>query len=416
MMKNITARIAAFALAALTLAAAAGCQSNSDKTSGGGVTGAAGVKLESTELTGKTLLASSSRSASIIPAPSALQSMKTSFTARDRDVGYEQTTATMITLSGNSAKISGKGAISAEGNVTITDKGTYVISGNLDNGTLFVDAGESAKVQLVFDGVNISSSNFAAVFIKNADKVFITLSEGKTNNLADGSKYVLTQANSYINGEQKNVDAVIFSRADLTINGTGTLNVVGSYKHAIVSKDDLVITDGTLNVSAPNVGLYGSDSVRIGGGMINIEAGTDAIRAENQKTDNRGYVYIENGNVTASASSDGIQASSAIFIAGGTTLISAKKAPIKSGMAAVITGGTFAALGNKFDCPVSDSSTQAHVLFTEKFASGENDTLTIAQSGASSSLASFKSSRNALVMIFTTPELVKDTEYAVYKD
>jgi hypothetical protein len=175
-----------------------------------------------------------------------------------------------------------------------------------------------------------------------------------------------------------------------------------------------VITGGTLNVSAPNGGLYGRDSVKIGGGTISVTSGTDGIRADNNTRSDRGFVYIDGGSIVISAGSDGIQAATAIFIEGGTTLLSAQKRPLKCGYVAMINGGTLAGLGGEFDCPVGNTSTQPNVLFMMNTPVGENAPLAIAQNGETTSIATFKSLRPASVLFFTTPELAGDTEYALY--
>lgn len=410
---DIKIRFATFALALLMLIASAGC-SGDNNNGGNAAVLEGGVKLEAVDVSGKTLLLTSSQAASTLAVPAALATMDTEYTARDKDVGYEQSTATTIKLDGATANISGAGAEFADGDIKITAEGTYVFSGMLDDGTIFVEAADTAKVQLVFDGVTVKCSDFAAIFIKEADKVFITLNEGKINSLTDGVLYTLTEKNSVVDGDQKNVDAVIYSRSDLTINGSGTLNVVGNYKHAVVSKDDLVITGGILNISAPNGGLYGSDSVKIGGGYISVTSGSDGIRADNNAETDRGFVLIDGGSIAISAGSDGIQAASAIFIKGGTTLLSAVKRPIKCGSVAMIDGGTVAALGGEFDCPVGDSSAQPNILFPFGSAIKENTPLAVAANGETVSIATFKSLRPATVLFFTTPGITAGTEYSLY--
>lgn len=414
-MKTVTLRrIASFALALFTFAAAAGC-SGEDGTNGGGKAALDGeVKLEAIDVSGKTVLATSSKSGATLSVPAAMSAMDTEFTARDKDVGYEQSTATIIELQGTTAKISGEGANFTDGDITITKEGSYVLSGTLDDGTIFIDADETAKIQLVFNGTTVKCSDFAAIFVKKADKVFVTLNEGTVNTVTDGVVYTLTEANSVVDGDQKNVDAVIFSRCDITFNGTGTLNIVGNYKHAVVTKDDLVITGGILNVSAPNGGLYGSDSVKIGGGTISVNAGSDGIRADNNTRSDRGFVYIDGGNIAVSAGSDGIQAATAIFIEGGTTLLSAQKRPFKCGYVAQINGGTVAGLGTEFDCPIGNTSAQSNVIFTIGSPVSENTALAVGKNGETVSIATFKSLRSATVLFFTAPDMAAETEYALY--
>lgn len=232
------------------------------------------------------------------------------FTASDLDVGYEESTAVKVTLNGDSAEISGNGA-KAEGNVvTISDEGTYVLSGALTDGQIIVDAEDTDKVQLVLNGVTLSASDSAPIYIKNADKVFITLEEGSENTLTDGAEYVQTDDNE--------VDAVIFSKADLTINGSGILNITGSYKHGIVSKDDLVITGGTFNITAVKDALNGKDCVKIKEGIFNLTV-TDGngIQSKNGDDATKGYVYICGGEINVLNGQEGIEGT-ALVIDGGT--------------------------------------------------------------------------------------------------
>lgn len=134
-------------------------------------------------------------------------------------MGYKESTAVKITLNGSGASVTGSGASAADGAVTITAAGTYVVSGTLDDGQLIVNAGENDKVQIVLNGASIHCEDHAAIYVRQADKVFLTLAEGTENALSDGTDYVLSA------DEESNVDGVIFSKADLTINGGGSLTV-----------------------------------------------------------------------------------------------------------------------------------------------------------------------------------------------
>ncbi len=232
------------------------------------------------------------------------------FTARDLDVGYDESTATRVTLSGDSIVVSGAGASASGSVLTITEEGVYLLTGSLDNGQIVVDAADTAKIQIVFDNVSIHCEEHAPLFIRQADKVFLTLAEGSENTLTDGESYVLPD-------EDSNVDGVIFSRADLTINGGGALNITASYKHGIVSKDDLVITGGSISVTAAGGGLYGKDCVKIADGVFILNTQTDGIQSSNAEEAGRGYVYICSGRFTITAGTDGIQAETALLIDGG---------------------------------------------------------------------------------------------------
>ena len=166
----------------------------------------------------------------------------------------------------------------------ITAGGTYTLSGNITDTMVTVDAG-NADVTIILNGATIKNSKGPAIYVRSADKVTITLASGTTNTVSDGTSYSITDSDSTL-------DAAIFSKADLTINGSGTLNLTGNYKHGIVSKDDLIISSGTLQVAANNVGLNGKDCVKINSGNITVNAGSDGIRSDNTEDASRGYVYL----------------------------------------------------------------------------------------------------------------------------
>lgn len=224
----------------------------------------------------------------------------TEFTAKDLEVGYEESTAVTITLNKDSAQVTGSGAVFKDGVVTISTEGTYVISGTLDDGQILVDAGDSDKIHIILAGAAITNKENAPVYIKNADKVFITLKEGTQNTLTDSTEY--------IQSDDTNVDGTIFSKADLTINGSGNLTVTGNYKHGILSKDDLVITGGIINVTAVKDALNGKDCVKIKDGTLTLSADTgNGIQSKNDEDATKGYVYIAGGKITVVKSQEGIE-------------------------------------------------------------------------------------------------------------
>lgn len=218
------------------------------------------------------------------------------FTKNDLSTEYDGEEAEQITLSGSE-------------NVILTEENTYVLSGSLDCARLIVDADKSAKIRLVFDGVSIENSGSAALYVKQADKVFITLADGSENTLASYGEFVQTDDN--------NIDGAIFSKDDLTLGGTGSLNIVCENGNGIVSKDDLVITGGKYVIDAASHGLEGKDSVRISDGNFTINAGKDGIHSENDDA-SLGYVYIENGDFVIDCDGDGISSSLEIKINGGS--------------------------------------------------------------------------------------------------
>lgn len=196
--------------------------------------------------------------------------------------------------------------VSISGNIiTITKEGTYVFSGALSEGQIVVDA-DSAKVQLVLDNADITCASSAAIYVKNADKTFITLAEGSENILMNTAEYEAIDDN--------NIDAVIFSKDDLTLNGKGTLTINSEYGHGIVSKDDLKLVGGTCNITAKTHALSGKDSVRIAAGTYNLTSCKDGIHSENADDDEKGFVYIASGDFTIESTGDGIDASYVVQI------------------------------------------------------------------------------------------------------
>lgn len=222
------------------------------------------------------------------------------FTARDLEVGYEESTAINITLKDNASTVSGSGAEVKDNTININSEGTYVISGTLAEGQIVVEAADTEKVQLVLNGVTIHNSTSAAIYIKSGDKVFITQEEGTVNTLTDGTEYVQTDDNT--------VDGVIFSKADLTFNGTGTLNLTASYKHGIVSKDDVVVTGGVYNITAVKDAINGKDAVKIKAGTFTLSSDTgNGIQSKNADDTTKGYVYIAGGTITVVKCQEGIE-------------------------------------------------------------------------------------------------------------
>ena len=198
--------------------------------------------------------------------------------------------------------------------VSITSEGVYVISGTAENATIVVEVGDEEKVQLVLDGVSITNEDFPAIYVKNADKVFITTTQGSEN--------TLTVTGSFTADGETNTDAVIFSRDDLVFNGLGTLNI-SSTDNGIACKDDLKVTGGTLNISAVADGIEVNDSFSMADGTVNIATDKDGIHAENDEDTTQGTVYICGGTLNVSASDDGVHGTSYVQIDGGALNLSA---------------------------------------------------------------------------------------------
>ncbi|MBS5725438.1 MAG: carbohydrate-binding domain-containing protein [Clostridiales bacterium] len=233
------------------------------------------------------------------------------FTDRDYKTDYDEDSSVHIQLDGNSATASSDSVQISGTTVTITEEATYIISGTLDDGMIIVNAPDTAKLQLVLSGVDINSETCAPLYILEADKVFVTLAENSENTLSNGGAFTAIDDN--------NIDSVIFSKQDLTLNGYGTLTIVSPAGHGIVSKDDLVITSGTYLVTSASHGLDANDSVRITGETsITLDAGKDGIHAENSDDTSLGFIYIAGGTMDIEAEGDGVSAGAYMQIENGT--------------------------------------------------------------------------------------------------
>lgn len=232
------------------------------------------------------------------------------FTNRDSDHSYDPDKCVTIRLNGSTAAASSD-TVKISGNiVTITQEATYLISGTLDDGMLVVNAPDTAKPQLIFNGVSITSSTSAALYIIEADKVFLTLAEGSDNFLTNGGSFEAVDEN--------NIDGTLFSKQDLTLGGSGSLTVTSPAGHGIVCKDDLVFTGGNCTISAASHGLDSNDSVRIKETILQITAGKDGIHTENSDDAALGFFYMSGGSINIEAEGDGISAGAYIQIADGS--------------------------------------------------------------------------------------------------
>jgi len=238
------------------------------------------------------------------------------FSARDLEVGYEETTACKVVFNNQEIEISKEGATAKDGILTINKAGTYIISGTSKMGQIIVDAKDTDKIQIVLNGVSLTCSDFAPIYIKNADKVFLTLAENTINTLIDGAEY------THI--DETNVDGVIFSKSDLTINGSGTLAITGNYQHGIASKDDLVITGGNINITAVKDALNGKNCVKIKDGIFQLSTDTgNGIQSKNAEDTTKGYVYIAGGKIVVSKCQEGIEGT-VIIVEDGTINVTAQ--------------------------------------------------------------------------------------------
>lgn len=231
------------------------------------------------------------------------------FDSDDLNDTYDDITA-VISFTGDSADINGGGAEFSDGRIIIESGGTFLFSGTLYDGQIYVNTKD--KVHLVFNGVKISNSVSSAVYIENADKAVITVAEGSENNLSDAADYV------YDNSEENEPDAVIYSKDDLSVNGGGTLNITANYNEGITSKNDLRIKDSVINITSVGNSIKGKDSLAIMEAKINAQSQSDGLKSSNAEEDGKGYIAIESGEFNITAVSDAIQAETELIINGGT--------------------------------------------------------------------------------------------------
>lgn len=263
-----------------------------------------------TAFSGCSESASSSQTTSSV-SQAAKSDIDASIAAEDIDVGYDEESSVGITFADGSAAIDGEGATSEGETVTISQAGTYILSGTATNGRIIVSADKTAEIKLIFNGVDITCLDNAPLLVSKAKKVYIVLEDGTENVLTDSASYSLGEDDS-------NTDGAIFSKADLTINGSGTLTVNANYKHGIVSKDDLVITDGNINVTSASTAMEGKDSVKISGGTFNISAGTNGIKSTNTEASDKGFISVTGGSFTLVANNDAFEAETVLSIQDGS--------------------------------------------------------------------------------------------------
>lgn len=222
-----------------------------------------------------------------------------------------ETGDTVITLLGDTATVEGGGAKLDGKSIVIDRAGTFIFSGTLNDGRILVKA-KGEDVVLIFNGVNITCSDTAPLYVYNANSTTVILNGTTENVFTDGSSYVYSY--DYCSEVDGDPDACIYSKDDLIIRGTGTLTVNANFKNGITSKDNLKIVNTNINVTALNNGINGKDSLTIRNSTINIAAGGDALRSTHDTDASRGWADISDSNIYLSSDGDGIQTETAVSI------------------------------------------------------------------------------------------------------
>ncbi len=257
------------------------------------------------------------------------------YNAEDEDSAWSSTGSTSISLKSDTIAYEGNGVAVQNNIVTITSAGTYIINGTIRNGQLRVDTNDKAPVRLILNGANITSLDSAPIYITKAKKAVIVLAEGTKNSLTDSKTYTVEDK------EADEPNSTIFSKSDLTINGTGSLTVNANYKNAITSKDELKVMSGKITVNSAGDGIRGRDFVAIKNGMVNINSQKDGIKSNNDEDAEKGFVLIEGGTVNITAQEDGIQAETSIEINDGNINIMKAYEGIESAKITINNGNVY---------------------------------------------------------------------------
>lgn len=314
-MKDLDQKVKWVALAltaGVVLSALAGC-SATNGTPGSTSSSSTGV----TTVTGTTLNSTAGTTSSRAAAVSTASSVAIEFKSDDLDASFNTSSSTLVQLNGNSAAVTGSGASVSGGSVTISAAGTYVVSGKLDNGQIIVTVTDKDLVRLVLNGAEITSKTGPAIQVDDAKRVVLVLADGTINKVADAGSY------AHLDNATNEPNAAIFSKADLTVNGKGSLAVDANFAHGIVSKDDLKIVSGSITIDSIGDGLKGLDLVAIKDGTVTIQAEGDGIQSTNADDADKGNVVIDGGTVTISSGLDGLQAEKVVQINDGTIKITA---------------------------------------------------------------------------------------------
>lgn len=237
------------------------------------------------------------------------------FTDRDRSGEYSESEADRIELHIDSAEATAASVRISGSTVTITEEGVYILSGTLSDGMIIVDVDKAEKVQLVLDGASIHSETSAPIYVRQADKVFVTLAENSENTLSNGG--------SFASIDENNIDSAIFSKEDLTLNGSGSLTIQAPAGHGVVSKDELTIAGGSYALTCAGHGFSANDVLAVTGASLTVTTGKDGLHAENDEDTTLGNLFIESGSFAITSEGDGISAGGTLQITDGSFTITA---------------------------------------------------------------------------------------------
>jgi hypothetical protein len=339
----------------------------------------AGCTAESGETSNSSPTATATTTASTVSVSTDYSELAYDDLGIDEAAAVDESSATDLTLSGSE-------------DVTISSAGTYRLRGTLDGGSVVVDVG-SGQVNLILDGVTITADETAAINIVNADAVVVSLADGSTNTLSDAETAAASE-------EEDAPNAVLFSTADLTIQGSGSLTVKATINDGITSKDSLIIAGGTISVDSVDDGVRGKDHIVVREGTLTITAGGDGIKADNDEvladaSSTKGVAWFEGGTVKITAGDDGVTAERQVTVAGASLSIAAEDdgihtegvLSVASGAVAVSTsyegleGAVVSVSGGDVSIVASDDGINVAGGYLEESSTGASDTTGTADAG-----------------------------------
>ncbi|WP_405473027.1 carbohydrate-binding domain-containing protein [Paenarthrobacter ilicis] len=256
------------------------------------------------------------------------------------DLTWDAASEVAVSLADGGSKVTSSSStgVTVDGNtVTISAAGTYRLSGSLSDGKIVVAAGDSDTVRIILDGVGLGNSAGSPFVVQSADEAIVYLEDGSTNTLTD--------ATTYADQGDDAPNAALFSMADLTIAGPGSLSVNGKYNDGIVSKDGLVLASGKVTVDAKDDGIRGKDYTVLLDGAYQVTAGGDGVKSDNDADDGRGWLLVSGGALTVKAGDDGVKAYNNLTVSGGTVTVAESEEGLEAQHIAV-SGGDVAVTSN----------------------------------------------------------------------
>ncbi|UOQ49069.1 carbohydrate-binding domain-containing protein [Gracilibacillus caseinilyticus] len=226
---------------------------------------------------------------------------------------WSESDATFIEFSDQSAFVEddNSGVVVSDNTVNIHTSGTYVLEGDASDSQLIVDAEDQGTVRIILNGVSLTSTTTAPIFVKQADKTVFSVEDGTENTLTDASEYV------YEDEDSDEPKAAIYSKDDLTINGTGQLTVNGNFNDGITGNDDLKVIGAAIHITAVDDGIVGRDLFAMKDASITVDAGGDGVKSSNDEGADKANIVLESGKLTVDAEGDGIASENTVTVLDG---------------------------------------------------------------------------------------------------